>query len=310
MSSEESEDQQNRKVMTLSNMLSVLEELIQDSSIPDVSNLDVIQSISRAIYYIDPNDSVPLLTELLKKYIQALMQKNDSVLRYCLLIIPIFLKKPDFEHYLSHQSIFTPLRLIYKRADSHTALSKLHLQYEPVLIDLSKSKSIRTDDLKELLDFFATKKRKLPDALVDNYVHQIRRLVLEMASDLDEFGFIIENLFVHFPHLCMFLDSKDFINLINREDASTEFIDKLLEEMSSEKSTTTMKKIVTICLEQVDNSYFRKKLESDEKLYYQACICIYPENLSPRESYSPSFGYAKGCPTSKTGRDPKVVCSF
>lgn len=294
MSSKEISHEKIRKVVLVGNLMTTLEGLLKDPKVRDITKLDAFQAIIRTIEHLPKEEAIHLFTDLLKKYIQAIVsKKSPSFFKLCELVIPLYMKRADFENFFSDASIFVPLRIIYKRPDSHHLIRQLLLHSEPILIDLSKSMSIRSDDFEPLLCFYATQKLKLPDSFVENYKHPLRRLVLKMKDDVESFGIVIENLFIFFPDLCMYLDAKDFISLINRDSVSQEFLDKLIEGMAAENSSSSLKKLLTICLEEVDNSAFQKVLKANEKLYKQARSCIYPENLSPRQNYSPKFDYSK-----------------
>lgn len=310
MSSKEIDDQKSRKVALVGNMMSTLEDLIKDPSVRDVSTLKAFEAISRTIEHLTKEESIYLFEALLKTYIQSLMsKKNPEFEKLCGLVIPLYVKRNDFEAFFTDPAIFVPLRIIYKRPDSDSKICKLFLYCEPVLIELSKTKSVRAVDFEDLLCFYAGKNLKLPDSFVQNYTHELRRLVLKMKDDLESFGFVVENLFIYFPELCDYLDSEDFIELINQKDVSQQFIDKIIEQMGSEHSSSTLKNLLTICLEEVTNSAFQKALKSNEKLYKQATRCIYPENLSPRQIYSPKFDYSKNRSTPTVVVENKVECN-
>ncbi len=285
------QDDEDQKVVFIDQKMKAIEALFQSYSLSYVSKLTVVTELSKAIHSLQLESSTSLFLELLNKYVRALINKKNITIRLCELVLPFYLTRSDFEHHLSDDNTFTSLRVLYKHSDSSSTIRKLLLQQQPVLIDLSKTQVIHPSDFVDILCYYANNNLKLPENFVQKYESQLCKKMLEMLDDIDTYGQVIENIYIHFPHLCMYLDASDFVALLNRDNVAPEFIQSVIKELNDEKSSNAMNKLLTICLEEVTNSNFHKALAKNKKLNYQTRICIYDESISPRDNYSPKFKF-------------------
>lgn len=236
------------------------------------------------------------LETLIDKYLRALINKDDDAEELSEEVLA-FLNENAFEDCLMDTKIFIAIRVLYKHVHCRTAIRRMLVKCEPILIDLSKSKVVDCNDLDTILDHYAVNHLRLPECFVEKYRHQLCQRIFEMANNLEDYSAVIENVYIYYPELCLHLESKDVIDLLNRKGVSLAFMQKIIEELSSEKITHVMKSFLTRCLARVTNHQFIELLSENENLLYKARSCIYDENTSPRDNYARFDFSGKNSPT-------------